>query len=590
MGKQRQNEMCIKFEVVDRDCNARIGYIEIEGRKKIRFPNIFYYNSPRIPAPPYAELLLNEIRGGTFFYPEKNDFFIPPALIYPYFFPEEMHERAFEMSKQFFNVFEVVYPKVKMSKKEAIYMLANSRELFSNPRKFAEAIVNVREKIGYKPLYAVGIANPVNLPILIYCGIDFFDCLDIIIKSRKGIYFTSEKEYRIEEIEEYPCGCEFCRKGIDDFHALLMHNYEVMKNELIKIIYEIKNKNLREYVEAKCHFNPNLASILRLLDMEYHEFQEKRYAIVGGKIVSSPYSLNRPDIKRFRERVIKRYRKPPSTKILLLLPCSAKKPYSKSKSHLLFNRVISECKNRHVIHEVILTSPLGIVPRELEYTYPAAHYDISVIGYWDKEEIEMINRCLNEYLKRNGYDIIINHMPPNISNFLEIDAINTCIDNPISNDSLKKLSQAIKIADDYERVRHTKRRYENAKSILYYQFGEIADEFLNGCEVKGKFPDYKIYFEDKQLAAFVEKRGLFSLTFAGGKKLGKNYYIEIDDFIPKGSVFAAGVKNADERIRREDEVTIYFNNELRGVGIAKMNAEEMVESKNGLAVKVRHYR
>ncbi|HDN95744.1 MAG TPA: hypothetical protein ENG71_01580 [Thermoplasmatales archaeon] len=469
--------------------------------------------------------------------------------------------------------------------------MANAKELFSNPREFVSAIVEIRNKIGYKLLYAPAIANPLNMAILSYCGIDLFDSLDIILKSRKGVYFTSEKEYKLDELEGYPCNCEYCKKGIDDFEDLLFHNYEVMRNELIKIRNAIKRRELREYVEAKTHFNPNFASIIRILDMKYYDYQEKNYAVIGNKIIASPYSLYRPDIRRFRERILNRYEKPRNAKVLVLLPCSAKKPYSTSKSHKLFNRAIANSINRYTIHEVIVTSPLGLVPRELECTYAAAHYDISVIGYWDKEEIEMIRNTLSDYLERNKYDLIINHLPKELSNHLDIDAINTCKEHPTSDASLEALAEAVKEADDMEKVKHTERRFENARSILLYQFGKNIDNFLKNCKVKGKFPDYKIYDEnDKQLASFSMKRGLFSLTYPGGKKLGRNYWVEIEDFTPKGSVFAVGIEDADERIRIGDEVVIFHNDEVRAVGVAKMNAYEMKESKAGEAIKVRHYK
>ncbi len=581
----------MRFEAKARDCNTRIGEMEING-KKCSIPNILWYASPRIPPPPFAEIKLGEeIKGGgTFFYPKECKICIPPSLIYPYFLPDEIHQEAFKVNEEHFNeLFSIISP--KWEKRESfIYIMANAKELFSNPRNFVESIVKIREKIGYSLLYAPGIANPVNLAILSYASIDLFDSLDIVMKTRKGIYFTSEGEYKLEGIEEYPCSCEYCKRGIDGFKDLLMHNYNVMQNELMKIRMLIKKGMLREYVEAKSHFNANFASIIRIFDSSYYNFQEKRYAIVGSNIIASPYSINRPDIRRFRERIIERYEKPNSAKILLLLPCSAKKPYSSSKSHQLFNRAISTTPNRYVIHEVIITSPLGIVPREMEYTYPAAHYDISTIGRWEKEEIEMINDVLEKYIKKNGYEIIINHLPPEISDYMEIDAIKTCIEHPTSEESLKKLEEAVKVADDFEYVRHTERRRDNIEAMLKYQFGGVAEKFLEGCDTRGKFPEYKIYFNGKQVASFSTKRGLFSLTFVGGKKLGRNYWVEIDDFTPKGSIFAVGVKKADEKIRVGDEVVVFHGKEVRGVGVAKMNGEEMEEARTGEAVKIRHYK
>ena len=56
---------------------------------------------------------------------------------------------------------------------------------------------------------------------------------------------------------------------------------------------------------------------------------------------------------------------PTRTDTVVLLPCSARKPYSLSRSHALFAGAV-----RDRAHELIVTSPLGIVPRELEPLLP----------------------------------------------------------------------------------------------------------------------------------------------------------------------------------------------------------------------------
>ena len=61
-------------------------------------------------------------------------------------------------------------------------------------------------------------------------------------------------------------------------------------------------------------------------------------------------------------------------------------------------------------HELIVTSPLGLVPRELETIYPAGHYDVPVTGYWDAEECAFISGILTRYFKRHPYRRIIAHL------------------------------------------------------------------------------------------------------------------------------------------------------------------------------------
>ena len=88
-----------------------------------------------------------------------------------------------------------------------------------------------------------------------------------------------------------------------------------------------------------------------------------------------------------------------------------------------------------------------------------------------------------------------------------------------------------------------------------------------------------------------KERGLVSLTLAGAGKLfdSNKFWVDIyDDFEIIGSIFAPGVKNADEEIRIGDEVIVLKNERLVAVGVAQMNGEEMKNSNHGEAIKVRH--
>src|SRR5256886_11075972 len=85
-------------------------------------------------------------------------------------------------------------------------------------------------------------------------------------------------------------------------------------------------------------------------------------------------SLHRPEVVRFRRRIRERYAKPPSARVLLLLPCSARKPYSTSRSHRRFRDAIVASANPTAVHEVIVTSPPGPNPPRLGRVYPAGAF------------------------------------------------------------------------------------------------------------------------------------------------------------------------------------------------------------------------
>jgi archaeosine synthase len=189
------------------------------------------------------------------------------------------------------------------------------------------------------------------------------------------------------------------------------------------------------------------------------------------------------------------------------------------------------------------------------------------------------------------------HLPTTVRKFITDivkNPINTCVDdNPTSEESLKKLSDVLKKTTDlYDKLDTNTRAKENFESLASYQFGiETAKKLLAGCSIKGRYPELKIMYNNKQLGMITQQRGLISLTLDGANKISRSKYNLVNiynDFELIGSVFAPGIKDADESIRIGDEVVVLKNKELCAVGVAQMNGDEMKESDHGEAVKIRH--
>jgi len=281
---------------------------------------------------------------------------------------------------------------------------------------------------------------------------------------------------------------------------------------------------------------------------------------------------------------------------LVFLPCSAKKPYSFSKTHKKFRDQIFSSGNPFIIHEVIITSPIGIVPRELELIYPASNYDIPVTGIWDEDEKKMIQELTDKYIENNQYEKIISHLPEDLTRLItkkHKNIIHTCIDKATSEKSLEKLQRTLReTSAGYEKIRGQKRLQEEIHGFAAYQFGrKNADELMKNATIKGKYPYLKIFNKNTQLGMITRERGLISLTIQGAERIVKSekYWVEIfDDFTLTGSVFSPGIKKADENIRVGDEVIILQKQKLLAVGVAMMNGFEMKTSDHGEAVKIRH--
>ena len=65
--------------------------------------------------------------------------------------------------------------------------------------------------------------------------------------------------------------------------------------------------------------------------------------------------------------------------------------------------------NHNSAHEVMVTSPLGLVPRDLEEVWPAGHYDIPVTGDLTQDESTRVTKMLDAIIAKNNYRVVINH-------------------------------------------------------------------------------------------------------------------------------------------------------------------------------------
>ena len=280
--------------------------------------------------------------------------------------------------------------------------------------------------------------------------------------------------------------------------------------------------------------------------------------------------------------------------VLLFLPCSARKPYFKSSSHKRFFNTLREIDNHLALHVVSVTSPLGLVPRELEFCYPAAHYDIAVTGSWNASEVEMLRAQLAKLNPKKYYTKAIVHagssseIMTRLIKELEIEVIDTRVERPSSFEGLEILQNIARMTLSDIPLLNTKDRAKGeAKGLAQFQYGKNAD-FLINSEISGRMP-YKLRCGD--LAAMSPVVGGFGLTLKGGiEYISQGGPVIIaENFKLIGDLFAVGVKSYIGSWNIGDQVVIKQNDVVTGVGIAKMEPKEMLSMNRGVAVEVRHH-
>ena len=460
-------------------------------------------------------------------------------------------------------------------------VVPNAYELRKDPRRIVDAVVRLREACGFgRLLCMLGIGEPSTVALLSYMGVDVFDDSLPRAAGLEHVLLMPEAEV-----------------AMDDGNVVGGANIDYMRSELAKVRMFIKADRLRELADQRSFSSPSNVALLRLYDQDAYAYAEETCSTVGCRFsCNSTQALRRPDLKRYRERMGS-YRKPEHKRILLLLPCSAKKPYHISKTHRAFASAIHTAQHDTLVHEVIVTSPLGLVPRELDACYPANSYDIPVTGEWKCEERAMIRRMVGDLIAQ-GYDKVICHLGEDyelVEGLADMEC--TVVGDPTSPRSLENLDKALRVAaKGMEGVDYLVDRNNLARGLLEFQFGkDIADLLMDeNTYAIGKFPYWKFIREvdgkKTQMGMMTPERGMVSLTLEGAEVLARAGYatVEIMDFELKGNLFAVGVVRADPRIRIGDEAVIVCDGEVRGVGVAEMCGREMTDLKRGIAVKVRH--
>jgi archaeosine synthase len=482
------------------------------------------------------------------------------------------------------------------------YVLSNAQEVVDHAEAFVEAVVRTREAVpADSALYLSGVATPSNAATLAYAGVDLLDTDRAVVEGTRGRYLSTDGRRFLEDLTDLPCACPACQQPVEVFdrESCADHNVNALRAALATVRERIRAGRLRSYLEGQARHEGWLTGVFRRLDQQYTYLEQRTPVLRRAEMTAATDdTLRRAEIQRFAKRVTGRYRCRFDNP-LVLVPCSARKPYSESQSHEQFHDAI-----RFRAHQVSMTSPIGVVPQELELTYPAQHYDAVVTGNWSATEREFVGDVLEAYLRRNEYPRVIAHVPgegyrdicERVEGTLDADFEYTVEDHPTSSESLSNLASALSTELKYGK---RERQHNTLRAVADYQFGGLpgagrgaGDELFDELQVESYYPKLRAHDADgEQLAALVPEYGVLSLTLAGARRWVDSDVptrrVEIDDFVPHGSVLAPGVVGADDSIRVGDEVVVAGPGAF-AVGRAEMSGPEMTGSTRGVAVQVRH--
>ncbi len=431
-----------------------------------------------------------------------------------------------------------------------------------------------------------------------------------IIKEEKGgclpIYLTKYKEINQELLNNIPEKLIYFLKRIPDerilldFYFRLKEKYPSSLFFIDSLNYEIpiflflgfdlfldeenNRKFFNEYisnpspelVEMYSNGSVNSRKLIRILYKEFYHFFE---LYIRRDFKSSYYiddiSLNRPQVVRWHNELEKYYKI--DSNIVLLLPCSAKKPYRKSKSHIkIISHLKKVLKDKYSnISQLILTSPLGVVPRELE---DFVNYDIPVTGHWNQEELDSVYDLLISLLNKCENPLLIAHFDDK-SPYLK--ALNKIPFKIVStNGDLDSLEEILKANRDRWNGESIPESKIKAQKMFSFQFKK---EFDISFDYQEKRKSIDLLFNRKIIGTFENK---IKTNIRGGDTIKDSLWADID-FDLRGDVFSKGILDISEYIRPGDEVIIRKDNKVVGIGEAIVSSKLMKNLNRGKVIKIR---
>lgn len=546
---------------------------------------------------------------------------------------QKYQELNFGLSIKIFEspaLFDLYKELIVENKNIKLLNIADFFDVNINFRKIVEQIVDVKQNLDNNlVLMASGRIIPKYFPILVYLGIDLIDSSYLLYLSSENFYDTIEYLYPIYKVSYFPCSCFACKDklkniqsakySIEKLDYLSLHNLITAKNYMNKTRQYLKADDFRAFVEKSSFDDILIISILKILDRQY--FNLIRFETPIAESFSTikcfgPSSYYRPDFQQFRERVIKHFLPEQWTKLIIILPCSSKKPYSKSKSHKKFQSVLRKFADFPDFQEIILTSPLGAIPRQLENIYPVNSYDISVTGYWDHEEIKLASEMLIQILKKynqnipiichtkgKGYKDIILKAKSQLPHKFYFTDVNGSLISFSSlkslEDNVRNLKANIELEDKPSEILFSKTWIRKLNKITDYQFGPNVGKSVFSKEVKVKKDKHNGNLNiinnknNKLIGKFLSKTGQIEFTLYGAElilesRINSNILVFNGDIIKGNTIFRPGIIEFSSNLIPNNYALILDQTKDRVIGLAKLiiGSNYLKNSKSGRVATV----
>lgn len=465
-------------------------------------------------------------------------------------------------------------------------------------RKLIEILFNTRKLI--PPNIALYLAGGVPIgfqTLMIALGVDILDDGAAYRSAAKNISFSDG----------------FYTKNVGNLTLkdLIDLNVTELNRDFKAIQSSISNNAIWTRIARDMHSFPNVASAVKIFSKEYlplisksrySSFRSSRLNFTGDE------GLYHPDVVKFHNQLLETYKIAENKKMIILLPCSAKKPYRESKSHKIFEKTIKKAakRNFHQVEIWSLTSPIGVVPRDLESIYPPGFYDLPVTGDWSHEESQIMGTLLKKMISRvnekvevvihvsEGYRQMVTFGTENIKS--KISWIGSYATSREAQSQLSGLIESL-FASMSESVRtkskFTKDSHKEINTILQYVHGKNVYLDLRDTKTFGRPPrPIQVKRNNDHLLSWDQINGRVILAPMAALEIAaqsNNWILTDTDELRGSTLFNVGIIEASESISSGDEILIFNSNKqnLLGVGQAQISGYAMNRVDSGIAAKIK---
>jgi len=478
------------------------------------------------------------------------------------------------------------------------------------------------------PVHLFGAGHPMFFALPVLLGVDLFDSAAYSLFAKDGRYLTESGTIKLDNLEYFPCNCEVCSKHSPDDLSdmeeneretlLSRHNLWVTLEEINRIKQSIHEGNLWEYTIQRCRSHPALIDALKTAEKHIGYIEElEPKTKLKGFFHTAEENAFRPEVLRHHKYMNTKYNPDTSKEILLILPDLDTGPYFGSPGYLSIKKHIDGAIKgfEGSIQEMGVVIPFGLVPREIDETYPLSQQshpstpDLRA----EKTTVLQIKTFLGTHTEQ--YKHIIIYAPKTFkSGFNETQVYEKQILSGIWKDAveaqdIESLTQALIQATKTTSPNpitlnaKNKRDLEKVRASLDYQFGfEIGKKiFSDNCIVErsnktGKIQRIK---ENNELVAIMRAKDGFIIPKGTSlKKIHKAIPFpfrritvceEGEEFATSGkTIFSKFVLDCDSEIRAGDEVLVVNKKDkLFGIANIELCAREILEFNTGKAGKIR---